>query len=453
MPETPIDYAYAYARPSSVELADGRVDVRLATSGGVTQSRPAIRPIFFDGFLGQPEQTAQALLAVAHVARTRFYTPANVITAIIRAADPVVTSNRDRLRFESFSVCCGVYARLDLLEGALDGTVLDTGTTNVDFNAPMRAALAQVGGLDPLHMKVGEDVVVTTLDAEVTEEKVKLPYRWLKGLAEVQVASSRAEPVLEVDIADARRLIRANAGRSGRQPVWVTSINGRLRVTSRAIEDGVPVSGLKRLSPLVPLLRFARALRVYRGPHDPAGATSVWELELDDARFVLALSPEISRGFSAEGAVLADLADPTTGGDADLVSALLAFEPRIDVDQLAAEAALTVERVRSALVRLSAAGRVGFDVAEGAYFHRELPYEAERLEALHPRLRDARKLVASGAVALQDGGARVRTKNGEHLVRYGDNTTQCTCLWFTKHGHSRGPCTHLLAVHIVESER
>jgi hypothetical protein len=48
----------------------------------------------------------------------------------------------------------------------------DTGTTNVDFNPPMRAALAGVGGIDPLHLAIGADVTVTTMDAAVTEDKV-----------------------------------------------------------------------------------------------------------------------------------------------------------------------------------------------------------------------------------------------------------------------------------------
>ena len=94
----------------------------LATSGGRTATGPAAHPVFFDGFLGHPEQAAAALLAVAKVARTRFYTPPGMVAAILRAADPVVTSNGDRLRFESFSACCGVYARYDALPGSLDGT-------------------------------------------------------------------------------------------------------------------------------------------------------------------------------------------------------------------------------------------------------------------------------------------------------------------------------------------
>ena len=69
---------------------------------------------------------------LARVARTRFYVPPNTLAAVLRAADPVVTSTPEGLRFESFSVCCGVYARLDVDAAALDATHVAPGVTNVD---------------------------------------------------------------------------------------------------------------------------------------------------------------------------------------------------------------------------------------------------------------------------------------------------------------------------------
>jgi hypothetical protein len=101
-----VEQVYAYLAPSAVSPSG---EVTLATSGGREG-----HPHFFSGFLGAPRQTAQALLVVAEVARTRYYEPPQMIAARILAADPVVTSNVDRLRFESFSACAGVYARLDL---------------------------------------------------------------------------------------------------------------------------------------------------------------------------------------------------------------------------------------------------------------------------------------------------------------------------------------------------
>src|SRR5690606_34230383 len=113
----------------------------LSTSGGTTSGGPRAHPHFFSGVLTRPAPAAAALLGLADVARTRYFQPRP--TAF---RDPVVTCNGDRLRLESFSACGGVYARLDVLEAAMDGEVHDRGTTNVDVNGPLREALARVGG-------------------------------------------------------------------------------------------------------------------------------------------------------------------------------------------------------------------------------------------------------------------------------------------------------------------
>src|SRR5262245_23693002 len=182
---TGMNHAYSYQRPSALDLPAARLG--LETSGGVTTTGLVANPRFFTGFLAAPEQAAAGLLAVADVAQARYFNP-----QLTRLRDPVVTCGGDRLRFESFSGCCGVYARLDVLSGALDGEVHERGTTNVDVNGPLREALARVGPGDPLRLTVGPDeLAVTTLDGQVVERKVPLPERWLRGLAEVQVLASR----------------------------------------------------------------------------------------------------------------------------------------------------------------------------------------------------------------------------------------------------------------------
>ncbi len=85
----------------------------------------------------------------------------------------MVTGNGDRLRFESFSGCCGVYARLDVLPDGLRGADTGHGTTNVDVNNPLREALSRLSGDDPPHLRIGPDeMAVTTLDGPVVEKKV-----------------------------------------------------------------------------------------------------------------------------------------------------------------------------------------------------------------------------------------------------------------------------------------
>ena len=99
--------SYAYARPS--QLSAGRLD--LQTSGG-----SGANPRFFEGFVTTPQPVAQGLLAVAEVARSRYHQRTDW-----SSLDPVVTGSADMLRFESFSGCCGVYARMDVLPAGLDG--------------------------------------------------------------------------------------------------------------------------------------------------------------------------------------------------------------------------------------------------------------------------------------------------------------------------------------------
>ncbi len=106
--------SYAYARPSGL-TADG---LDLQASGGLSAN-----PRLFAGFMTTPQPVAAGLLAAADVARTRYFQPTGP-----GSLDPVVTGSAAMLRFESFSGCCGVYARPDVLPSGLDGRMLEHGT-------------------------------------------------------------------------------------------------------------------------------------------------------------------------------------------------------------------------------------------------------------------------------------------------------------------------------------
>lgn len=447
---------YAYRAPSLMTADDAGARLALATSGGTTVAGRATNPVFFAGFVEHPEVVAQALLVVARVARTRFYVPPGTLAAILRAADPVVTSSPDGLRFESFSPCCGVYARLDVDAAALDATFTASGVTNVDVNPPLRQALARVHASEPLHLAVGSDSLrVSTLDAEIVEEKVALPQRWLKGFAETQMISAGLELRQVLDGAAVRQFVQALPRTSSTKTVmWATRTARSLRLASRPSPGAVCLAGPERLRLVEPLLRHATSLRAYGQATDTSSlpSASAWVLDLPGARLTIGLSPEKSRGFSGEGAVLHSLLGADVSDDADLVSALLSFDPRVDVGKLARDAALSPERVTGALNVLASSGQVGYDLGERAYFHRPLPVRADALEALHPRLVDAHKLVAAGSVATSGSGVvRVRSSGTEYEVRLdgvpgpGD---RCTCPWYAKHRGTRGPCKHVLAARL-----
>jgi hypothetical protein len=442
------ELAYRYQMPSRVRRDQDRSELLLGTSGGATEAGPAPHPYFFRGLLAEPGPAALGMLACAAIARARYYTPASVIAAIL--ADPVVTSNGDRLRFESFAGCCGVYARLDLLPAALTEPPLTSGSTNVDFNEAMRGALGGAAISGPLLLSVGSDeVAVTTLDASATERRVQLPGRWLKGFGEVQALARQMHPVAELTGADAQRFI-GGLPRGARRPLWAIPAGRALRLATSPQPGAACLAGPHRLAELRPLLRSARGLRVY-GPR--AGATSLpmpsaWELDLGTARFTLILSPEKYRGFSGEGALLGLLADDAVAADADLVSVLLAWDPQIDIGRLSAEAGLPADRVTAALSHLAATGRVGYDLAEEAFFHRELPFGAAQA-TMHPRLAGARALISSGAVTVTGRGALVHSGDVEHRVTFADPYDTCTCPWWGKHRGTRGPCKHVLAARLA----
>ncbi len=110
--------------------------------------------------------------------------------------------------------------------------------------------------------------------------------------------------------------------------------------------------------------------------------------------------------------------------------------------------------IAAALSILGVRGLVGYDLAEGAYFHRELPFDLSRVETLQPRLRDARKLLErDGVQVLKHEDDRIEAvvagSGVEHRVRLTAADARCTCPWFAKHQGQRGPCKHVLAVQLL----
>ncbi len=447
-PMTPAVHALRYLQPSA--LRPRRLD--LATSGGATPHGEADHPRFFAGALRHPDAAAAALLVVADVAAARYHRPVGAASL-----DPVVTADGDRLRFESFSGCGGVHARLDVLPEGLDGAATGHGTTNVDVNAPLREALRLRTPGQHLELAVGTGELAVGVGPDtLVERKVPLPDRWLKGFAETQVLTARFDLRARLPAAEAVRFLRTlpTVGRGAVR--WVVPAGPGLRPTSRPGPGAVCLPGPERLTALRPLLRHATALHVYAPPGTPTGPTaSAWELALPGGRITLTLSPDSSRGFSGEGGLLDVLAQDAPAGHVDTLAALLAWEPRIDPADLAEDSGLTSGQVRTALAHLATAGQLGYDLADAAHFHRRLPYQDGRAEDRNPRLRTARALLAADAVGPVSGDVRVVTVGDHaHHVRVGADGTAlgCTCRWWARHRGGRGPCSHVLAVRITAGE-
>ena len=444
-----LNYTYRYAHRSELTTTGPGRGLRLATFGGAG-TEAAEHPFFFDGRMRQPHVVGGMLLTLAKVVSTRFWMPLN--PALL---DPVVTSSEELLRFEGFSSCCGVYARADLEAPTFDAEIQGRGTTNVDFNSAMRAALAQLRQTDAVRLAVGaQGVHLTRADEAVIEKKVKLPIRWIKGFTEVQAYLPALKPRFTIPAVEAVRFIRS-LPRGGRQASWVTLFGRGLRLSQRETKDAVRVIGTERIRILEPLLIHAHELRVWS---DDRSAVSAWEVIFPTGRFSILISPELSRGFSGEGQMLKRLAGNESVDALPAVKAALRWQARIDPNDVGARAGLQRSQVESALAMLGSRGLVGFDLERGAYFHRELPFDMDKVESLHPRLLDARKLVLEKLVRIvQQTGegdnlcaeAYVQGTDVEHRVRLQPEGDKCTCPWYGKHQGDRGPCKHVLAARIV----
>lgn len=437
-------HTYRYLGASSYSPADG---MALATAGGAEPN-----PYFFRGFAENAQQAARGLLAVAEVARTRYFDAG----AAQRMRDPVVTSNRSVLRFEAFSACNGVYVRFDLDDGGFDGEFVEWGTTNVDINDPLRAALIGVAAGEPLRLSVGSDALaVETLDGSLVERKVPLPDRWLRGFAEAQIASSAMLPVGTLGAAQARNLIRTlPQQKTGNRPTWLQISAAGARLSQRPDGTLPSLVGPQRLTSLQRLAPHVRGLTIYAPPPraradgSEALRPSGWVLDLDHARLTLIVSPELYRGFSGEGSVLGALAS----ADADAVEAVSqGLDGQASLDP-ASFGARRPGEVLDAFRMLGAAGRVGHDLDANGFFHRDLPFDRSTLDAMHPRLVDARELVALGAVRLHDGGASVTSGDTQYTVAPTEEGETCNCAWYAKHRGERGPCKHVLAAQLAHAD-
>lgn len=438
-----LDFTYQYAFASGVAvLPSGRPQLSLATCDAEQK-----RAHFFEGRARQPRILGEMLYTLSDVVRTHFFLPRPALL------DPVLTSNEELLRLEGFSGCCGVYARVDLPAEAFDGECHGRGTTNVDFNAPMRNALLRLRDGEDVEFAVGADeVVLSKGDNRTVEKKVKLPLRWIKGFSEVQAYQPRLSLKIEVGAAEALQFVRTlPKAAKPKMPSYAVPAGRSVRLSQRPQPGAVPILGTHRVKVIEPLLARAKSLRIWC---DEESGASGWEVRYAVGSFFLMISPEVFRGFSGEGQILSVLARPPADAVIAKVRAGLKWQSQVDASRLAGDMGLATDEVEAALAVLGSRGLAGFDATAGHYFHRELPFDLEKVEEMQPRLGNARKLVENGLIRRISGAGdeavfEVQGTGTVHRVRLGGEKQSCTCPWFSKYLGQRGPCKHVLAASLA----
>ncbi len=443
-----IDHVYRYARASDLQALNSGLCLRLAA-----ELKDNSQTLFLNGDLLEPLITARCLRTVSDLVGTRFYTPPAMLARILREADPVATVSEKQIRFEGFSACCSTYIRHDMTERSFVADHLSVGTTNVDFQAEMRAALAQVGTADSLRLLIDkESIELQKPGTSIVERKVPLPVRWVKGFAEVQSHLSNMRKRFSLTSVQAQRFLRSLPRSPANHEQWAIPVAQGARLSIRPSDRGVMIKGTQRLRFFEKLAASAKKLEAWF--NDQLGS-SVWVLDFGNQRLSMALNSEPWRGFSGDGQLLSTVSSAEDAAIA-AVKAQLNWQSEIDADRISHATGLSHVSVTRAMGILAAQGILGFDNQSDAFFHRVLPFDLSLVEKLNPRLKSAKALYEKGAVELHNGQdddlANVHSDGVVHRVKNNSTGSTCTCPWYAKHQNTRGPCKHVLATELALNE-
>jgi len=439
----PNSITYQYASPSQLKKGTNQEELFLAKYNEVQKKQV---PCFFWGKLMEPFLTARCLLALSNVVKSSFnLSPFQM--ALLK--DPVVTAGNGKIRFEGFSHCAGVYARVDVLPAGHDGEFLENGTTNVDFNEPMLAALNSVRPKEKVVLSVGRKEFTLTKGGEKTvERKVPLPTKWIKGLTSVQLYLADSELVFSFNRLQAIQLFKSLPKGKQKTDYYLIKRGPRVQFSPVNLKSKVCIGGIHRLRLLEGLLPLADKLEVYS--HRQQQSTT-WQLYFGPIRFSLSLSRDFWRGFSGEGAALESLVEDIPAQWIQHFDNFSFANQAFNPTTLAIEENLDIGTIDNLTGRLSAMGMLGYDVEENAFFYRRLPFKLTRILSLNPRLKNAQKLLDEGKVKVLSNHndrveAQVAGTGVKHLVVLNNNQQRCTCTWYNQYQGERGICKHILAV-------
>ncbi|QSW88064.1 SWIM zinc finger family protein [Flavobacterium endoglycinae] len=405
-------------------------------------------PCFFWGSLTDPYVTAKCWSTIAKVVRSSF----GPVPPSLR--DPIVSAGSEKLRFEGFSSCNGVYVRLDMKPEAIDGEFIASGTTNVDFNDPMLNALNAIQKNEKVTLAVGQqDVQVITSKAKVVEKKVTLPMRWIKGLTSVQLYLADMDLKFEINKIQTIQLFQSLPKGSVKGDFFITKRAGKFMFSTLSTADSVRIGGVQRLRLLEGILSIVDKIFVYESS-DKQTCSIV--CEFGKMQLLMAFSPDSYRGFSGEGNVLETMTENLPMEWVYGLNSLLKSNEMFDPTMLSIENDIDFGTMDNLTSNLSSMGLLGYDLSEKAHFYRRLPFKTERILSLNPRLKNAKKLIDNEEVEITERRAdyieaKVKGSGVVHKVIIDNNSQKCTCDWFTAYQGKRGICKHILAVKMTIS--
>ncbi|REH01679.1 SWIM zinc finger family protein [Flavobacterium aquicola] len=440
------DLQYKYQGISTLSKAKGINSLVMAHQTEIEEVNNI--PCFFWGSLTDPYVTAKCWSIIAKVVRSSF----GPIPPSLR--DPIVSAGAERLRFEGFSSCNGVYVRLDMKPESIDGEFIANGTTNVDFNDPMLNALNAIQKNEKVTLAVGhQEVQVITPKTKVVEKKVTLPMRWIKGLTSVQLYLADMEMQFELTKIQTIQLFQSLPKGNVKGEFYITKRAGKFMFSTLQTPDSARIGGIHRLRLLEGVLAIVDKIYVYESSDKE---TCAIVCEFGKMQLLMAFSPDAYRGFSGEGKALENMSENVPVEWVYGLNSLLKSNETFDPTMLSIENDIDFGTMKNLTASLSSMGLLGYDVAERTHFYRRLPFKTERILSLNPRLKNAKKLIDNEDIEIVVRKsnyieAKVKGSGVVHKVIIDHNSQRCTCDWFTAYQGKRGICKHILGVKMMVS--
>lgn len=393
--------------------------------------------------------------------------------------DPILSVGEAGLALEALSGDESIYARLTIDPSALGVRELAPGTSFVRLDAAVTRGLSRLRSYRRTELELSPSQAAE-------ERQVRVPYRSLRTLWQIQAASTL--PALRValrpvDLYNLLLTLRMHkAKRSpralrfelvpGERPrlvlePWETLIEATGAVFSGDRPAVVRTWGRHRLGLLARLLPHTRAIEVRLVG---AGLPAFWSLDLGAARLDLALSGWTDSGWSSIATF--DLLAPGAVDEVLSQRCLQVLEagPK-SLDALAQELGRAREEVRRALVRQMQRGMLLCDFAQGLFVHRPLlgePLDARKLTYRDAREEGAHRLLSTeGQVRLtkvhdlgaegvriegevEDREAR-RTYRASFTLDREGRTVDATCSSpeFRRSGLKEGPTVPMIALRLL----
>ena len=438
---------YTFAGSSIIEKIDNKNSLFLSHQTELEEVNKI--PTFFWGRMRDPYLTAKCLLTVAKTVRSRF---ALTMAELAAMRDPIVTAGVGQIRFEGFSSCNGVYARLDILPEGLDGEFLASGTTNVDFNEPMLNALNLIQKNEEVILSVGHDhVTVISEKRKAIEKKVSLPNRWIKGLTSVQHYLAEMNETFELNKLQVIQLFQSLPKSTIKGDMFIVQRAGKFLFSPLQTGKTVRVGSPHRLRVMENIFPHLTSLKIYESED---GQASCFVALIGNLQMVFAFSADAYRGFSGEGKALEHLIEEIPIEWVYGLNSIFKGNEVFNTTNLSIENDISFSTMDSLTANLSSIGLLGFDVLNNQHFYRRLPFKTQRILSLNPRLKNAKKLVAENDIIIIQNApnyveAQVKGSGVTHKVLIENGIQRCTCEWYSKHQSTRGLCKHALAVKMM----